>query len=245
MIPTDEQLLKEIRSISKTAPHLMMCANCIHYNMASGECEATRLCFQPFVRGCGGRYFVTNEELLLAKVKEDLTAQSNELQKIENLLALVITAASSASCYAVDLEGRIKKLRKAEIDSVRKSELRKDLDLVEDMEQALKRINTIASKMQNDLQEGLDKIEQQYRLYIERHINKLFTTDGVFDFQKSDGNLNNSMIACTVLGKFVEKCIGNKKNYDAFFKMLNSLKNDTPYGLGDKDWKHYELKEYD
>lgn len=60
-----------------------------------------------------------------------------------------------------------------------------------------------------------------------------------------DGNLNNAMILCKVIGEFVRKCIGNKENYDAFFLALDNLQNDTPYGLTSKDLKRYELKDYD
>ena len=244
-IPTDQELIKEIRSISTTAPHLMMCANCMHYDMASGECDVNHLRFSPYVRGCGGKFFLTNEELLLFKVKNELTAQALDLEKIENLLALVITTACSASCFAEDLARRIKTLRKMPSHQDKKQQLRKDLDTVEDILGALARIDKIAKKMQDDHTTGIEKIDQQYRLYIERHINRCFTTNGKFDVQKSDGNLNNAMIICNVIGKFIKGCLGNPKNYKKFFTFLDSLENDTPYGLSSDDFKHYELKGYD
>jgi hypothetical protein len=244
-IPTDENLLKEIRAISKTAPHLMICANCIHYNKASGECPETRRTFVPYVRGCEGKYFVSDEEHMLAKVKKELTEQALDLDKIEALLALLITMATGASCFAEDLAKRIKIVRKMSCHADRKQDLRKDLDLVEDVDSALKRINKIADKIQKDLGDGLEKIDQQYRLYIERHLNRLFTTDGKFDVRKSDGNLNNALICCNVLGKFIKGCIGNKTNYDMVFAMLDNLHNDTPYPLDFKDFAHYNLKGYE
>ena len=38
----------------------------------------------------------------------------------------------------------------------------------------------------------------------ERHINRVFTTDGKFDANKSDGNLNNAMAICRLIGKFTK-----------------------------------------
>lgn len=244
-IPTDEQLLKEIRSISVAAPHLMTCSNCANYNPASGECSVNHLVFQPFVRGCNGRFFATDEELVLYKVKKELSEQAADLDKIENLLALLISTSCAASCFAEDLERRLKTLRKMNSHQDKKSDLRKDLDLVESVKAALGRIDKIAADMTTSMTAGLEKIDQQYRLYIEHHINRLFTEGGKFNAEKSDGNLNNAMIICNVIGKFVQKCIGNKGNYDAFFAMLDGMHNDVPYGLNDKDWKRYELKEYD
>lgn len=246
-IPTDEQLLKEIRAISKTAPHLLVCNNCRHYNLANGECSVTRMRFLPYIRGCEGKFFVSAEEHLLAKVKKELTSQAMDLEKIENLLALTISTACAASCFAEDLGKRIKSVRKMQEHSDKRSDLRKDLDLTEEIASALGRIDKIAGKMQKDLEEGLEKIDQQYRPYIERHLNRLFTTDGKFDVAKSDGNLNNAMIICNVIGKFVKGCLGNKTNYDKVFDLLNNLENETPYGLTFEDLKHYSLKgfEYD
>ena len=184
-IPTDEQLLKEIRSISVAAPHLMTCSNCANYNPASGECSVNHLVFQPFVRGCNGKFFVTDEELVLYKVKKELSEQAADLDKIENLLALLISTACAASCFAEDLERRLKTLRKMNSHQDKKSDLRKDLDLVESVKAALGRIDKIAADMTTSMTAGLDKIDQQYRLYIERHLNRLFTTDGKFDVAKS------------------------------------------------------------
>jgi hypothetical protein len=244
-IPTDEQLIKEIRSISMAAPHLMTCSNCANYSLASGECSVNHLKFQPFVRGCNGRFFVTDEESLLFKVKKDLQEQANDLEKIENLLALMISTACATSCFAQDLEERLKILRKMPTNQDKKSDIRKDLDLVEDVKSALARIRKVTDGMVNDMNAGLEKIDQQYRLYIERHINNLFKEGGKLNVKKMDGNLNNAMILCKVIGEFVRKCIGNKENYDAFFLALDNLQNDTPYGLTSKDLKRYELKDYD
>lgn len=243
-IPTDAELLKEIRIMSKAAPHLCVCNNCSNYNLATGECSVTKMRFLPYVRGCAGRHFVTDEELLLAKVKNELSSQAKDVDKIENLLALIISTSCAASCFCEDMEKRIKTIRKMKSHSDAKSALRKDLDATEEIHAALDRINKITEKIQKDLAEGLEKIDQQYRLYIERHINRVFTTDGKFDANKSDGNLNNAMAICRLIGKFTKKCVRNEENYNHVFAMLDNLENDFPYGLEDKDFDRYELQDY-
>ena len=239
-IPSDEQLLKEIRTISKCAPHLMVCGNCENYHVANGQCDVHRRCFVPHVRGCEGRDFVTAAELLLAKVKKELQAQSDDLDKIEAMLALLISTSCAASCFAVDLEKRLKETRK--LNPNKKSDIRKDLDMVEQIGGALKTINKITEDMQKDMQKALDKIDQQYRIYIESHMNRLFQSEGKFDEKKSDANLNNGMTFCNFLGKFVKGCLGNQKNYDLVMDTLDNLENSTPYALGFNDFKRFELK---
>lgn len=242
VIPTDAELLREIRSISKTAPHLMVCANCANYSIATGECSANNLRFPPYIRGCEGRLFVTDEQLLLAKVKKELSEQASDLEKIENLLALVISTSTAASCFAEDLNKRLLNMRKLERKDI-KSDIKKDLDVVDDIKGALSRIDKITEKMQKDLQGSLDKIDAQYRNYIERHINKLFTINGVFDVKRSDGNLNNAMVISALIGKFVKGCLHNDENYNRVFALLDSLENENaPYALTHKDFEHYKLK---
>ena len=70
MLPTDEQMLKEIRAISVLAPHLMQCYNCKHYDRATSECEVNHFKMAPFVRGCNGKYFLTREEEMLYKARK-------------------------------------------------------------------------------------------------------------------------------------------------------------------------------
>ena len=105
-----------------------------------------------------------------------------------------------------------------------------------------KHFNKITEEMQKEMQKGLDKIDQQYRIYIESHMNKLFKSDGKFDEKKSDANLNNGMTFCNVLGKFVKGCLGNKRNYDLVMNTLDNLINSTTYALGFDDFKRFEFK---
>jgi hypothetical protein len=114
--------------------------------------------------------------------------------------------------------------------------------MTEQIGDALKRINKITEEMQKEMQKGLDKIDQQYRIYIESHMNKLFKSDGKFDEKKSDANLNNGMTFCNVLGKFVKGCLGNKRNYDLVIDTLDNLVNSTPYALEFNDFKRFGLK---
>ena len=242
-IPTDEQIRKEIRDTIAANPGLRQCINCIHYDRVCSECDINHMKMYPYVAGCGGRHYETAEELLLRKAKEELTAQALECDKIENLLALAVTTSHSATCFLADLEKRIKGLRKKESDPQHKHNLKKDLDLVESMQNGMSLINGQLTKMSDAMQGNLDKIDSYYRWYIEPHILHMFSENGKLDYTKSDGHLNNSMEFCRLLVMFVKKCICNKENSDKVFALLDSLTNDTPYALTDKDAEHYRLRD--
>lgn len=243
-IPTDDKIIKEIRSISKTSPHLMCCSNCIYYSIASSECSKLRLKLAPFVRGCNGMYFVAAEEVLLKKVKDELTAQQNDLDKVENLLSLGIVTAHASTCFLEDLARRIKLFRKDPRYKDYKSGLHKDLLMAEEVLGAMERISDIADDMASHLQSRMEDIDKQYRIYVEPNLNKLFNSKKTgFDIKMCTAHLNNSMEICRLIGKFVKGCIGNEQNYDAVFGMLDKLENNERYALTHKDLEHYRLKD--
>lgn len=239
---TDEEILKEVRNLSTTAPNLMQCYFCTKYDRASGYCEFTRMKMAPFIRGCNGRFFLGREEELVYKVKNELSEEKADCDKIENLLALVVTTLGSATCFCEDLSVRLTKLRKKQKDSKQKSLLKKDLEMTEDIQFALSNIEEITKSMEEQLQEHVEKIEQQYRMYIDPHVNKLFKDKGKWDVRRGDNYLNNQFEICRVIGKFVKGCIGNEENSDKVFKMLDELQNNTPYALTHKDLEHYKFK---
>lgn len=242
MIPTDEQFIKEIRAISTLAPNLMVCNNCKHFDRATSECEVTHYKMAPFVRGCNGMYFLTREEEMLAKAKKEIQEEMNDCEKLENLLALVITMIAATGCFNEDMHSRLTKLRARQKDKKQRSLLRKDLDMCEDIQRALERISEITDSMAETLQVKLEEIDQQHRMYIEPYVNRLFCKNGKWDTQRGDGFLNNQFEICRLVGKFVKGCICNEKNYRIVFGLLDSLENDHPYGLTHEDLDHYKLK---
>ena len=245
MIPTDEEILREIRNLSTLAPHLMQCYNCMRYDRATSDCPITGMKMAPFIRGCNGKFFISREEELVYKVKNELKDQEQECEKIENLLALVVTTLGCASCFCEDLSLRLTKLRSNKKDKTQRSALKKDLEMTEDFEFALSNIDRIIDSMEKVMQENIEKIDQQYRMYIEPYVNRLFKKNGKWDVKKGDGYLNNQFEICRLIGKFVKGCIGNEKNQDMVFDLLDRLENDAPYGLTHKDFDHYKLRGYE
>ena len=245
MLPTDEQMLKEIRAISTLAPHLMQCFNCKHYDRATSECGVNHFKMAPFVRGCNGMYFLAREEELLYKAKKELQNEQDDCEKIENLLALMITTIGAAQCFGEDLNRRLRKLRQRTKDKQQRSGLRKDLDMVEEVSKALDRIMNILGSADEMLQTKMDEADRQFNMYIEHHINRLFTKQGKWDEKRGSGYLNNNFDISRLIGKFVRGCICNEANHDAVFSFLDSLENEHPYGLTNEDFEHYKLKGFE
>ena len=242
MTSIDEQFIKEIRAISTLAPQLMVCNNCKHYDRATSVCEVNRFKRAPFVRGCNGIYFLAREEELVHKAKKEIQSERDDCEKIENLYALLVTMFAAAGCFGEDMHSRLTKLRAKQKDKKQRSLLRKDIDMCEDLQRALDRISDITDSMAETMQKSLDEIDQQYRMYVEPYVNRLFSKNGKWDVDRGDGFLNNQFEICRLVGKFVKGCICNEKNYRIVFGLLDSLENDHPYGLTHEDLDHYKLK---
>lgn len=182
--------------------------------------------------------------MLVKETMNMLQEQALQCDKIENLLALSVTIANSTTCFLADLEKRMKAFRNDASDKETKRELKKDLDMTEQMKGGMKLIEKELHDMSKAMEKHLTKAENYYEWYIQPHLTRMFSKDGVFNQSKTDGHLNNSMEFCRLIIDFVIGCIGNKENSDKVFAMLRELKNDQPYGLTHADADHYKLKGY-
>ena len=206
------------------------CANCVRWDAKETRCgDSGKL--MPAYMVCRAHEFKTERIAKLAL--EFLEKQQIEADKIENILALALTAANTTTCFIEDLETRVRSLYNAEKDKDIRRLLRKDLDMADSMKKAFA-----------DIEEFLVKIERRYRFYIQPHVMRIFTKGGKFNEELSDGHLNNAMEFGRLLMLYTIKCIGNKENDDAVFSMLHSLKNDSGYALTEKDAEHYRLRGY-
>lgn len=235
-IPTDEQIRQEIHQTIEANPKFKQCINCIHYNRVTSMCDEKHMKMYPYVPGCNS--YDTAEELLLRKAKEELTAQARECEKIEFLLAMALTSANMTSLIIEDFERRVKTVYKREKGKEKAGHLRKDLDLAEQMDKAMKRIEGF-----------LEKIEQQYRFYIQSHLDKIFKKEGVYNVEAHDQFHSDAGEFATFLLEMARVAHHNQSNADKVYEFMHTLRNlnvkdeDNTFCLDDKDIAHYRLKE--
>lgn len=244
-IPTDESLAAQIQAAIDHDERLKQCISCRHYNKVSRDCPQTKMKMMPYVCGCNGKYFETAMEFLLAKVKDDLKGQALECDKMENMLALSITTANSASCFFSRLIKMIKSLREKEDDRQAKRMLYKDLGMTEEMMRGMDMITDKLSSLYETVDARLEEVDQLYRLYVEPQTNRIFTHGGRFDYKQSDGHLNNSMHFCKLLMDYTIACICNDENDKIVFDTLRGLRNGYPYALTHKDADSFVLKGFE
>ena len=207
------------------------CHNCVRWDRGSQKCTVSKKMTSSFMF-CPSHEFET--ERIANAALESLDKQQKQADKVENLLALAITTANTTTCFLADLEKRIRQIYNHENNKQMRTQLRKEMDMSDTMKKAFV-----------DIEKLLEKVDQRYRFYVQPYLMKWFTVDGKFDEHQADGHLNNAMEFARLLMKFTMKCIGNGKNCDAVFALLDSMTNDYDYALDDNDAEHYRLKGYE
>lgn len=241
-LPSDEQIREELHKTIEAEPRLKNCASCMYYKALTGHCEKINKSFPSYMYGC--KHYMTHEEKLIAEARENLIQQAKELQKIEYLLAMSLEVSGSASLFIEDMERRMQKVYKKEKAGVKKgkggehkSKLKKDVDMAEQMRNAWATIYT-----------HLEKIESQYRMYIQPHLDQIFKKNGIYNDAAYDQFNCDAGMFCKhniYLSRAIHR---NPENGDKIYEFMKSLENrnaeneDIRFCLDEKDIEHYDIK---
>lgn len=235
-IPTDEQIREELHSTINSDPKLKCCANCCHYNLVAQYCSKIEKSFPRYFYGC--RHYITNEEMLIAKARENLIEQARECEKVEFILAMSLTVAGTTSLIVEDLERRVKSVYQREKENKAAKALRSDLQMAAQMDRAFKVIA-----------DCLKKIDSQYRMYIQSQLDKIFQKEGVYNVEGHEQFHADCGEVATFILEMARVGHHNRENMDKVYRYMRQLANENAndkvvtFCLDDKDIGHYRLKE--
>lgn len=257
-IPTDEQLLQEIRQTIAENPKFKQCINCANFSRVTSDCACLNMKVYPYTLYCAGKFYVTAEENLLIKAKRELQTQARECEKIDFLLAMALTSANMTTLFIEDFESRVRAIHKREKGKAEARALRKDLDLAESMDAAFdkigKHLQVISEKYSAmfanylaEIEDALGKIESQYRHYIQSHIDKLFTKEGKYNGEAYDQFQADAGEFAMFLLELARVAHRNKDNADEVYKFMYSLPNtaggeENSFCLDEKEVRRYRMK---
>lgn len=235
-IPTDEQIREELHSTINSDPKLKCCANCCHYNLVAQYCSKMEKSFPRYFYGC--RHYITNEEMLIAKARENLIEQARECEKVEFILAMSLTVAGTTSLIVEDLERRVNSVYQREKENKAAKALRSDLQMAAQMDRAFKVIA-----------DCLKKIDSQYRMYIQSQLDKIFQKEGVYNVEGHEQFHADCGEVATFILEMARVGHHNRENMDKVYRYMRQLANENAndkvvtFCLDDKDIAHYRLKE--
>ena len=237
-VPTREELRRQARQMMADNPNYRQCINCWHYDEVTSICLKRGIKMYPRVPACADHELA--EERIVADAAEKLYANPviSEDDKIENMLSLGLTTVNAGTLFLEDVEARIRKLHKNSKTKDEKRMLRKDLDMIEQLTPAAKKMAESIDAIKNALQahieafvaeaEGLlSDVDVQYRQYFQSHLNKIFKKDGKYDGEKDYLFLSSAGSFClTILDKLKE-----------MMKEENEV-----FPFNDMDLKRYRIK---
>lgn len=235
-IPTDEQVREELHSTINSDPKLKCCANCCHYNLVAQYCSKMEKSFPRYFYGC--RHYITNEDMLIAKARENLMEQARECEKVEFILAMSLTVAGTTSLIVEDLERRVNSVYQREKENKAAKALRSDLQMAAQMDRAFKVIA-----------DCLKKIDSQYRMYIQSQLDKIFQKEGVYNVEGHEQFHADCGEVATFILEMARVGHHNRENMDKVYRYMRQLANENAndkvvtFCLDDKDIAHYRLKE--
>lgn len=235
-IPTDEQIREELHSTINSDPKLKCCANCCHYNLVAQYCSKMEKSFPRYFYGC--RHYITNEDMLIAKARENLMEQARECEKVEFILAMSLTVAGTTSLIVEDLERRVNSVYQREKENKAAKALRSDLQMAAQMDRAFKVIA-----------DCLKKIDSQYRMYIQSQLDKIFQKEGVYNVEGHEQFHADCGEVATFILEMARVGHHNRENMDKVYRYMRQLANENAndkvvtFCLDDKDIAHYRLKE--
>lgn len=235
-IPTDEQIREELHSTINSDPKLKCCANCCHYNLVAQYCSKMEKSFPRYFYGC--RHYITNEDMLIAKARENLIEQARECEKVEFILAMSLTVAGTTSLIVEDLERRVNSVYQREKENKAAKALRSDLQMAAQMDRAFKVIA-----------DCLKKIDSQYRMYIQSQLDKIFQKEGVYNVEGHEQFHADCGEVATFILEMARVGHHNRENMDKVYRYMRQLANENAndkvvtFCLDDKDIAHYRLKE--
>lgn len=237
-LPTYEQVGEELDKTLEGNPELKQCINCVKFNRVTSFCEQTQMKMMPYVPGCAGKWFITARDYLIEKAMQQLKSDAKECDKIEFLLAMALTSANMTTLIIADFERRVNAFYRKEKERGTKSNLRKDLDLADQMGRAMKNIS-----------QHLGKIEQQFRFYVQTHLDKIFKKNGIYNAKGYDQLMSDSGEFAVFLFELARVAHHNPDNAEKVYDLMRELRNtkvgdsDNAFCLDDEDIKRYRLKD--
>lgn len=234
-IPSEDEIRAELHKAMDADPKLKCCASCVHYSRVTSHCEKIDKTFPAIMYGC--KHHITAEERLIKEARENLLKQARDCEKIEFLLAIALTSAAMTTMFVEDFERRIKDVIKTEKERKDVRMLRKDLELADQMKRAMKNIG-----------DYLKKIDSQYRMYIQSHLDRIFQKEGIpYNVEGYDNFLSDAGEFCTFILEMARVAHHNEGNMNKVYDFMAKLTNkktrseDVNFCLDPEDIRHYKV----
>ena len=248
---TDEEIREEVLKTTAN-PQLRRCIQCAHYNEEVARCEQLNIP-TPRYQYCGHcKFFITNEEKMIAEAKIALAKKDREYKKDDRILTMSFISAEMSMVYLEHFEARIeadynaamkrieakcngdlKRLNPDDEEYIKskKKEYKKVKDYIESLQGALK-------KMDKNLKEA----RKQFTHFVEPKLNKAFYDEDhtAFKDDEYDNHGEDVFEMAEVNLEYFDATYYNDANSQSIKNHIRSLPAERM--MDREDYKRYKLR---
>lgn len=248
---TDEQIREEVVNIMEN-PLLRRCCQCANRNQSCTKCEQLGIPISKFMYAGHCKYFITDEERLIADAKKAMAERETEVKKDDRLLTMSFVSVEMSLVY---LEHFLSRVEADYNKAVKRIEAKyKDLKqrMTEDDERYLKERKKEYKKLAdyvNSLHSALKKMDfhikearKQFTHMIEPKLNKAFFNEDftVFKDKDYDDHGEDVFVMSEACLKIFDTTYMSAENGEAIIDFIDSLPAERL--MEKEDYKRYKFR---
>lgn len=248
---TDEEIREEVLKTTAN-PQLRRCSQCAHYNEAAARCEQLNIP-TPRYQYCGHcKFFITNEEKMIAEAKIALAKKDREYKKDDRILTMSFISVEMSMVYLEHFEARIEAEYNAAMEKVAAkyksiSERRTEEDeaYIKDKKKEYKKVKAYIESLQGALKnmdKSLKEARKQFTHFVEPKLNKAFYDEDhtAFKEEEYDNHGEDVFEMCEVNLEYFDATYYNDKNSQSIKNHIRSLPAERL--MEKEDYKRYKLR---
>lgn len=248
---TDEEIREEVLKTTAN-PQLRKCSQCAHYNEAAARCEQLNIP-TPRYQYCGHcKFFITNEEKMIAEAKIALAKKDREYRKDDRILTMSFISVEMSMVYLEHFEARIEAEYNAAMEriaakykSISERSTEEDEAYIKDKKKEYKRIKTYIESLRGALKnmdKSLKEARKQFTHFVEPKLNKAFFNGDhtAFKEEEYDNHGEDVFEMCEVNLSYFDTTYMNNDNSKSIKEHIASLPAERL--MEKEDYKRYKLR---
>lgn len=259
---TDEEIREEVLKTTAN-PQLRRCIQCAHYNEEVARCEQLNIP-TPRYQYCGHcKFFITNEEKMIAEAKIALAKKDREYRKDDRILTMSFISVEMSMVYLEHFEARIEaeynaateriaakykgttpKLGNKNISRVKRIS-EEDAEYIKEKKKEYKKVKAYIESLQGALKQmdkSLKEARKQFTHFVEPKLNKAFYDEdhSAFKDDEYDNHGEDVFEMAEVNLEYFDATYYNDANSQSIKNHIRSLPAERM--MDREDYKRYKLR---
>lgn len=248
---TDEQIKKEVAQTLES-PLLRRCSQCANRNESCTKCEELGIPISRYMYAGHCKFYITDEEKLLADAKKAMAEKERQNKKDDRLLTMSFISVEMSIVYLEHFEARVEaeyqravKRIEAKYKGSNSRISLEDEEYLKDKKREHKRLKTYIESLHDALKKmdkSLKEARKQFTHFVEPKLNKAFFNKDftVFRDDEYDDHSEDVFTMCELDLKIFDATYKSMANGQAVMEFVDNLQADKL--MEEEDYKRYKFK---